>query len=355
MRIIHVVNALHSGNGIVNVAVDLAVTQSRNGHEVWMVSGGGSYEDLLAGAGVRCRQINQTRRVRSVARAAFHIRRLVREIDPDIVNAHMMTGAVLFRLVRWRNRFALVCTVHNSWQRSSAVMTVGDRIIAVSATVKDDLIRRRIPALRIDVVRNGTVGSPRHPDAASVVPASLHHPAVVTVAGLYERKGIADLIDAFALVAEGHPEAHLYIVGDGPDRMRFEERARRTGFASRISFEGYQPLPSAYLLGADIFVLASHADPFPLVVLEARSVGCPIVASAVDGIPEALDGGAAGLLFPSGDIEVLAGHLASLLDDSGARADLGVRSKAGIEWLSVERVASETEQVYQRARRTRIR
>ena len=90
------------------------------------------------------------------------------------------------------------------------------------------------------------------------------------------------------------PAAFLYLVGTGPYRQAYEELANQTGFGDRIQFCGCQADPRPYLLGSDLFVLASHAEPGGLVLAEAREAGCAIIATSVGGIPEMLDGGKRG-------------------------------------------------------------
>lgn len=114
----------------------------------------------------------------------------------------------------------------------------------------------------------------------------------------------------------------------------------------RIHFEGFQPQPQQYLLATDIFVLASHRDPSPLVIPEAREAGCAMIASKVDGIPEALDQGQAGLLVPPNDSQTLATTLAELLSEPNLLYNWKNRAKQNLEGLSLERVHKETMATY---------
>ncbi|GLS42678.1 glycosyl transferase [Methylobacterium brachythecii] len=346
----HLANHCHEiGNGIMNVAVDIACRQSERGHAVAMASAGGSYVRLLADHGVGHVDLHQNwREPLTLPRAALGLKALIRSWKPDVVHAHMMTGALLARFVRAGASWRLVTTVHNEWQRSAVLMGVGDRVIAVSAAVAEQMSKRRISISRIDVVRNGPLNSPRRaPDGGDV--ATLSHPAILTVAGLYARKGIGDLITAFGVLAERHPSAALYIVGDGPDRARFEEQARASGLGGRIHFTGFLADPRSYFRGADIFVLASRSEPFGLVIAEAREAGCAVVGSDVGGIPEVLEGGRAGLLVPPGDPETLGRTLCGLLDDPAALARWRAAAVRELDWLDTRRVADETVQVYQHA------
>lgn len=347
MPILHILNDVRKvGNGIINVAVDLACLQAKAGLMVGVASAGGEYEALLADYGVRHFHLDQARKPINLVKAARRYRAIVQEFQPDIVHAHMMTGVVLARILRTQAGYALVSTVHNEFQRSAVLMGLADRVIAVSQAVAHSMAQRGIPENKLRVVRNGTIDSPRTRQLAEYLPLPLQRPAITTVAGMYQRKGIAELIDAFLEIAWDFPEAHLYLVGHGPDRLMFEAKAQSTPVANRIHFEGFQPEPQRYMLATDIFVLASHRDPSPLVLPEARQAGCAIVASNVDGIPEALDGGQAGLLIPPTDNHALAAVLAQLLSNPNMLHSWKDRAQNNLERLSVARVNKETLAVY---------
>jgi glycosyltransferase involved in cell wall biosynthesis len=209
------------------------------------------------------------------------------------------------------------------------------------------MVRRGIPNHKLRLVSNGTLGSPRHHNIKDYKPLPLQRPSIATVAGIYQRKGIGELIDAFVEIANTFPDAHLYIVGDGPDRSMFEEKAQNTAFSDRIHFEGFQPEPQRYMLACDIFVLASYCESFGLVLTEAREAGCAIVATDVDGIPETLDNRQAGILVPPKDSHALAEALRRLLSDSSELYKWKQMAMQNVERFSVARVQEETLAVYQ--------
>ena len=148
------------------------------------------------------------------------------------------------------------------------------------------------------------------------------------------------------MVAQTHPNAHLYIVGDGPDRSAFEAQAKATTAAARIYFEGFQRDPERYLFSTDIFVLASHREPFGLALSEARAASCAIVATHVDGIPEALEGGNAGILVPPSNPPALAAALNGLLNNSNELANWRTAASQNLQWLTIDRVVREVDAIY---------
>jgi glycosyltransferase involved in cell wall biosynthesis len=345
MRILHLLNDIRDlGNGIVNVAMDLACLQAKAGYEVSVASAGGSYEALLAEYGVQHWQLDVPRRSPHFLQSVARYRQIIHAVKPGVVHAHMMTGAVLGWALRGRSRYRLVTTVHNEFQRSALLMGLGDRVIAVSQAVQASMVQRGISPHKLRVVCNGPIGSPRQSSAA--IAASLQPPAIVTIAGMTHRKGIIELIDAFVQVATIIPTAHLYVVGDGPDRGQFEQYATATPVRDRIHFEGFQPQPQRYLQSSDVFVLASRQEPFGLVLAEAREAGCAIVATDVGGIPEVLEHGAAGILVPPREARAIAIALTNLLQHPDVLQAWQTKAKHNLDWLGANRMHQETLAVY---------
>lgn len=350
-RVLHVLNTVReTGNGIINTAMDLAWGQAARGLSVAVASLGGEFEDRLAAWGVRHHRLDQRRRPLTLLRAAWRLRAILEAERPDIVHCHMMTGVVLARAARALGAppFTLVGHVHNVYQRSARLMGLADAVLCCGTSVRETMRGRGVPDERLHVVLNGTIGTPRLPDPATVAPAALNHPSITTVGGMNARKGIAELITAFTEVAAVHPRATLYLVGEGPQRREFEELALRSPAASRIRFLGFERDPTPVLRATDVFVLASRRESFPIVIGEARSAGCAIVATAVDGVPESLDGGRAGVLVPPQDPAALAAAILRLLSNDAERRRWAAAAREGLGHYRVERMVDETVALYRR-------
>lgn len=346
MKIIHILNEFREiGNGIVNVAVDLAIVQAEEGHEVVVVSSGGEYVDLLEKHGGKHILLDQKRDPSTILVALRQFKAIIRTMKPDIVHAHMMTGAILAKLCQPGQNYKIVTTVHNEYQKSALFMGLGDSVVAVSAAVARAMARRGVRARKLEVIYNGILGSYRRTKLAAISPVSLERPAIVTVGAVSKRKGALELIEAFNQIAAENKEVHLYFVGNR-DLPEAETNASNGGFGDRIHFVGFEPQPLKYLLSTDIFVLASHQEPFGLVITEAREAGLPIVASDVDGIPEALSNGKSGLLFPVGNVERLVAVLRLLLDSAEQREYWAEKSKEGLAEFTVPIMASRYMAVY---------
>jgi glycosyltransferase involved in cell wall biosynthesis len=348
LKIIHLSNDVKRvGNGIVNVMVDLACQQSNQGHEVVVISGGGEYLDLLERHAVRHILLRQ-RPIKKLE-VPFAVLKFIWFViaeKPDVVHAHMVTGLLLAKIARLFCRYLLVSTVHNEFNASAKYMGLADHVIGVSDAVSQSMIGRGVPQDRISTVCNGIVGTPRREGTICSQEVSLEHPNVITVAGLFRRKGIDILIKAFSKSSARTANAHLYIVGEGRDRTEFESIVVELGLTERVHFLGFQENVTRYLQQADIFVLASIREPFGLAILEAREAGCAIIASDVDGIPEALDDGASGTLVPVGDIDCLATELTCLFNDSDYLLSARNKARIGIERFSTVSMSNAYLKIY---------
>ena len=345
MRIMHVLNHTRRLNGHVHAAVDLACAQEKLGHKVCIVSGGGDFDPLLEQNGVNTRHLSHDRKVGTLLRSFVQLRRHLQEWRPDVVHAHMMTSAVLAYPGCRMARTPLVTTVHNEFEKSAILMGLGARVIAVSDAVAASMRRRGVSDKKLGIVLNGTIGSARFRERDRN-PADIESPAIVFVGGLHPRKGLPDLLEAFRSVHGSHPEARLYVVGEGPMEAEYRQQAIDLGCADAIIFVGAMEDPYPYMLAADIFVLPSHADPAPLVISEAREAGCAVVGTNVDGIPQLLEYGEAGILVPPRQPDALAKVLKELLDDPATLAEWKARSQINVANLKIDRVASQTLGIY---------
>ena len=350
MRILHLSNTVSDrGNGIVNVAVDLAIAQASAGHDVAFACERGGYISLLERFNVRVFLVRQTGAARAF-RNSFALLRVLRTYRPQIIHCHMRSGLLL--VAPWAKllHIPIIAHVHNIHDRAVGLRHLPTRILAVSHADSRTIAAAGVPRDRIRIVLNGLIGSHRLP--ATPAPVQLHHPAITTVAGMMHRKGIAELMTAFETVLGRVPEAHLYLVGEGPERLLFEAQAAASPAAAHIHFEGMQADPRPYMLASEVFVLASRRESFGLALIEARQAGCAIVASDVDGIPELLGHGDLGLLVPPQDPSALAAAIVKLLIDETLRDSLKQRARENLEPFTTTRMAAEVFAVYNEVARS---
>ncbi len=139
------------------------------------------------------------------------------------------------------------------------------------------------------------------------------------------------------------------LVGDGPLRASLEKMASDIGLGRGIRFLGKLKNDKiADILGiTDIFVLASEREGLPASLLEAMASGCPVVATAVGGIPEVILDGLTGFLVPRRNPRALADKLAQLLSDADLCASMSAQSRKHVAArFTVERMAEGYEDLY---------
>jgi colanic acid/amylovoran biosynthesis glycosyltransferase len=150
-------------------------------------------------------------------------------------------------------------------------------------------------------------------------------PELLFVGRLAEVKGVAVLLEALVEVSKAHPDVHLTVVGDGPERARFEARTARLGLERHVTFAGYlsQAEVAAQLARTDVFVLPSYAEGVPVTLMEAMGAAVPVVATQVGGVSELVDHGSNGYVVRPGDPAPLADCLTRLIADGELRQRLG--------------------------------
>ena len=216
------------------------------------------------------------------------------------------------------------------WRRADRVVAVCESLGRLTAA----------PGLEYNVVPNGVDLKLFHPP--EVAGRGDRGPLrCLAVARLVERKGLGELLRAFALLERGRYQ--LEIVGKGPDERILRDLAARLGLAQEIHFAGSldQAGVARRYREADLFTLPSSAEAFGNVFAEALASGLPIVGSNIGGIPELVEHGVNGLLVTPGNPRSLAHAIRYLADDPQLREEMRVRNRAkaeaNLKWSQVTR------------------
>ena len=167
-----------------------------------------------------------------------------------------------------------------------------------------------------------------------------------SVGRLVEQKDYPTQLRAFARAAARVPNLRMVIAGDGPLRSTLEDLARDLAIATRVAFLGNRDDVPALLGSLDVFVLASKFEPFGVALLEARAAGLPIVATAVNEIPDIVGDGITGRLVPPEDAATMADAFITLASDPGFRARLGARARIAARQHSLPAAVAAYERLY---------
>jgi glycosyltransferase involved in cell wall biosynthesis len=310
---------------------------------------------------------------RSDLRALRSIGALLRGGAFEVVHAHGQKAGLLGRVAARRHGIPAVYTPHAFVYRTQALRprpsarlryrvglglerALGPGTAAITAVAEEEraaaLADRIAGPDRVLVVHPGvSVDStlPPDPELESFRDAT---PLLGLVAGLREQKGISTLLDALERLARDGRALRFAIVGNGPLRDEVERRVRSGPLSGSTLVAPYRGRVEPYLRTLDVFVLPSLWEGLPMAVLEAMAMGLPVVASAVNGTPEAVEDGVTGYLVPPGDPVRLAERLEAIAADDAAREAMGraarevARSRFG-----VDRMVTELEAVYRAAAR----
>jgi glycosyltransferase involved in cell wall biosynthesis len=168
-----------------------------------------------------------------------------------------------------------------------------------------------------------------------------------TVANLRREKDYPNLLRASREAADGHPHLRVIAVGQGALENEIRELHRELGLGSSVQLLGFRSDTADILAASDIFVLASAHEGFPLALMESMAAGLPVVATAVGGIPEAVDDGVHGLLVAPRDPHALAAAMLRLANDPSLRRRMGEAARASAQQFDIRRAADRQCEVYE--------
>jgi glycosyltransferase involved in cell wall biosynthesis len=298
--------------------------------EIHLVSQSGSYAlERAAALGIKSHGLDFMESGRFNPRTWRGLRRLVQEVEPDLVHAHGARAALPFTAARTGGRPAFVYSVHGyhfpakaggvrslamlaeRWCSAQAEATVfvceHDRTLAERFGILDRCRHHR-------VIRNGIVteGLPREAADASG--------PLVFAGRLVEQKNPTMLVEVLGLLRD--EGVRLLVIGDGPLGAVMRARAEALDVLERIEFCGALPHEAALraLARGAVLLLPSLWEGLPLVLLEGMAIGVPVVASAVGGVPEVVEHGGTGLLVDRQAPERYAAAVRRLLHEPDLRA-----------------------------------
>jgi len=262
---------------------------------------------------------------------------VVRKRQPGVIWSNSVKSHFLVRLAGL-NRSSKWVAFHHGYTTTDAKMRLynqldrwslpaADRVVTVCQPFARELQAKGVPADKIRIQQMPI--RPFQPVPVYVTSALRRQlgigdstPVVLSVGRLSREKGHVDLVRAFALLRDRRPPPRLIIVGEGPEQRAIEQRSRELGLAEVVTLAGHQDDVQPYYALASLFVLPSHSEGSPNVLLEAMAAGVPVVATAVGGVPEIATDGKDALLVQKRNPEAFAAAMTRLLDDAELRGRL---------------------------------
>lgn len=379
ITVVQMLPDLESG-GVEQGTLEMGRFLAAKGHRSLVISAGGRMVPRLTAEGSRhlCWRVGDKHP--GSLRYLPSLRRLLADAPVDVLHLRSRMPAWIGYLA-WKSlpvhrRPALVTTFHGFYSVNaySAVMTRGERVIAVSRTIADHVQERYgLPRNRLTVIHRGVDSALFAPGAVSAERVDAlgrrlglgadRRPVVLLAARVTRLKGHDLLLDALGRLRDS-PWTCLF-VGDADPASAYpatlRRLARRLGIADRVIFAGHcGDMPAALALSDVVVSASTEPESFGRTVVEAQAMGRPVVASAHGGSLETVRHGETGWLFPPGDAAALARGLEKVLSNPalGRRwGDAGRRRVA--RQFTVSRMCERTLALYgaliagQRARRRR--
>lgn len=226
-----------------------------------------------------------------------------------------------------------------------------DRVVCVSKRLHEEFAKLGISADRLVYLPNAVCLPEQSPGQRDTVRQQLggapEDKIIVTIGRLSPEKGLDILLAAFARQFGTDHDVRLILVGDGPKMMELMLLADRLGITDQVVFVGFTADVARYYAAADLFVMSSHTEGFPLALLEAMAWGLPVLATAVGGIPDIVQDGKDGCLVPPGDEEQLASAMGNLLKYRESAERMGQIARQTItKQFAVEQWACALKRVY---------
>jgi glycosyltransferase involved in cell wall biosynthesis len=296
-------------------------------------------------------------------RGLVRLIRLVRAWQPNVLHSHMVHANLMARALKFLAPVpALVSTIHNIYDGGPLLMAayrltngLVDGMTIISEAAADRFIEERIvPRELLRVIPNGV-----DPELYRQAPAGvreglrqelgLAQEFVWLAVGRFETaKDYPNMLRAFAVVRERHPEAVLLLAGRGALQIETEALARELQLGPAVRFLGVRDDVAALVSAADGYVMSSAWEGMPMVLLEAGAGGLPIVTTRVGGTAEVVLDGDSGFLAPPRDHRALASAMLRLMGlTETERRTMGERGREHIRTrYGLTRVVEQWEELY---------
>jgi len=270
------------------------------------------------------------------------LRQLATSVQPHILQTHnvktnfLVKAAGLHKLYPWiafqhgYTATDIKMLAYNQLDRWS--LRSAQAVVTVCHAFTPKLLGFGVAPDRLSVLHNSVAPFQQPaPEECARLAASLQldpqETILLTIGRFSREKAHADLLEALARLQNTRPQGwRAVLVGEGPEQARLQALTAQLKLQHRVLFAGFHSHINPWLALAGVFVLPSHSEGSPNVILEAMAAGLPIAATAAGGTPEIITHNQDALLSPVADPSALAANLDRLLTDSSLGPRLAARA-----------------------------
>lgn len=360
-KVLLLVDSLYPG-GAERSVVNLATHLPRERYEVTVCATRrhtGTLADELVAAGIRYETLGRSGRVDVAPFRRLY--KLLREERYDVLHAHKfgsnLWGSILGRLART----PVVVAHEHTWSYEGqplrrfldgrVIGRLADVMVAVSTRDRERMTSvEGVPPSKTTYMPNAYVppeGEGIDGDLRAELGLGRDVPLVGTLAVLRPQKAVDVLVDAFALLSERIPDAHLVVGGSGEKAEEWAAHARALGVGNRVHWLGLRNDAPVVLRGLDVAAMSSDFEGMPIFAFECMAERVPLVATDVGGLRDIFENGVSAVLVPARDAQAMSDALEQLLRDPDRRRAIAGAAHERLDDFRIGRAVERVGELYE--------
>lgn len=361
MKIVQMVSRMDVLGGAQTHVFDLAKGLMERGHNVCVLAYGvGKLTEELEKIGIEYYQLEHLKlpiNPITDTKALFEVRKLMKQLQPDLIALHSSKAGVIGRIVGKLLRIPTVFTSH-SWSFSSVNNRIKRMIYILIERITGMLSTGIITVSHHDYHDGKKYNIAKHVDMKVI------HNGINDLVKIPSPKNRSDIIHMVMVARFAYPKDHtllldalkdipnknwqLSLIGDGPNLDEVKSYAKICKLADHINFLGECRNVAEYLDAADLFILITKSEGLPISIIEAMRAELATIASNVGGIKELIDHNHTGILIEQNDVEGIKLAITTLLTEPTTRKQLGIEARKKFQKeFTFTKMLDETEIYYE--------
>lgn len=373
IKVVHIITKLELGGAQANTLYTLRHL-NRDRYEPFLIAGEGGILDEEARSISGLKHFFIPHLVRKISPlqdilAFFNIYKILKSIRPQVVHTHSSKAGILGRWAAWMAGVSVILhTFHGygfndyqSWLKRSIFMLsekitsrITSHFIAVSRENIDkglrfslfhkDQVRLIRSGIDVAVFQNTVIDTEKKKRDLGLPPLSK---VAGMIACMKPQKAPLDFVEVARLVNRELPDVYFLYVGDGELRSHIEDAVNKYRLNERFKMTGWRRDIPEIMRILDVLVLTSRWEGLPRVLPEAMAAGIPVVATPVDGTPEAVADGVNGFLVPPGDIKAFKDRVIFLFKNIEKAQEMGAHGTKMVEEFNITTMPKQQEELYE--------